>query len=199
MEWTDARSIIISRIFVKMQAGKFDPEKGEFSHWLSRVITHAMHNILRDESGRYQRPCVKGCPFNTGDYGCSKTSTGKQCGECLAYKLWANRKQREFSIQQPLPLENHAQEVYNMMDTSLDVAGAKVVIDDKIRAKLNERELVVYQVLYVEHLDEEEAGKRLGFVKKKKSTLPAGYQQILAAKKRIVLAARQVIEEQNLT
>lgn len=195
----DAFAQVLAHVYLKYHT--FDSAKGEFSHWLSRVITRKLINIIRDCHGRWSRPCIKSCPFNTGDDNCSKTSTGKQNGECLAFRLWEKRKKSEFEIKQPLPLENHMQEVYNVMDTSFDTEGAKEikeVIDSRICEKLTERDCSIYRALFIEGVTGAEVATRLGFVTKPGARVHGGYLIILAARKRIALAAKEIARDREL-
>lgn len=194
--WEDVRQMIMTRAWV--QYPLFHPEKGEFSHWLSRLITNAMTNILRDNHGIYSKPCILGCVFNTGDSTCSKTRSGRQCSECPIYRDWEKRKLDHFNVKQTLPLETHEQEVNSIQGDFLDMEGAKTVIDEKIRLKLTRQEWRIYRLIYIQGKTEHEAGKALGYKRKPGSKLAPGYLTLLNARHKFVVLAKQIIEDENL-
>jgi DNA-directed RNA polymerase specialized sigma24 family protein len=198
--WEDVKQMILIRVCVKYDSptGGFKPEKGKFSHWLSRVTTRAMTNILRDSHTKFSRPCVTGCVFNTGGDSCSRTKSGIQCAECPIYKLWEQRKLDHYRVQQTLPLENHAQEVNSMQSDFIDIEGSKHIIDARMKDKLDEGDYAIYQMIYIEGKTEKEVGKLLGYKKTGAKTYE-GYQVLLKLRKHIVEMAREIIEEENLT
>lgn len=192
--WDDVKQQILAKVFFKFHT--FDPEKGKFSHWLSRVITRAMINILRDNHTKFSRPCVTGCVFNTGNDTCSKTKSGIQCSECIIYKRWEERKLNHYRVQQTLPLDNHTQEVHAIQSDFIDIEASKVVIDEKMKEKLDTYEYNIYKLIYIEGKTEKEVGKLLGY--KKTGKMFSGYQQLLKIRKLIILKAKEIIEEQGL-
>lgn len=195
VSWEDAAQIILTRVFVKYHT--FNPSKGEFSHWLSRLITRTMINILRDNFQKWSRPCIQGCVFNTGNDTCSKTKSGKQCDECPLFKKWKSRKESHFNVKQTLPLDNHLKEANSIQSSFIDIASIKSVIDVKIKEKLNKHEYEIYKMLYIQDLDEKEVGKLLKY--RKVGKMYHGYQNILKVKKIIVAKAKEIIAEQGLT
>ncbi len=192
--WEDVAQMIMTRVFLKYHT--FDPAKGEFSHWLSRLITHKMSSILRDNHSIYSRPCIQGCVFNTGGDGCSKTKSGTQCAECPIYKSWQIRKESHFNVKQTLPLENHEQEVNQKPSDFIDIEGSKKVIDREMKLKLNKHEYKMYRMLYIKNMSEPEVGKAMKY--KKTTKMHEGYQIILAFRKKVVLIAKEIIDEQGL-
>lgn len=193
--WEDAAQLILTHVFLKYHT--FDPSKGEFSHWLSRLITRRRINILRDNHLKWSRPCIQGCVHNTGNDTCDKTPSGKQCSECPFYRAWSARKESHYAVEQTLPLENHIQEVNSIQSDFIDIEGSKTVIDAKIEEKLSKHEYMIYRLLYIEGKSEKEVGKAMGY-KKSGARMYNGYQNILKAKKVIVQCAKEIIEEQDL-
>lgn len=198
--WEDVKQMILTKVFFKYDSptAGFKPEKGPFSHWLSKVITNTKSNILRDSHTKFSRPCVTGCVFNTGGDSCSRTKSGTQCAECPIYKLWERRKLDHFRVQQTLPLENHTQEVNSIQSDFIDIEGSKVVIDARMKDKLDEYEYSIYHMIYIEGKTEKEVGRLLGYKKTGAKTYE-GYQMLLKLRKHIVEMAREIIEEENLT
>lgn len=195
LPWEDASQMILTRAFIKYHT--FDPKKGEFSHWLSRLITNERINILRNNHLKWSRPCIQGCIHNTGGDSCDRTKSGKQCAECPFYKKWIDRKESHYAIEQTLPLENHVQEVNSIQSDFIDIEGAKGVIDLKMKEKLNKHEYMIYKLLYVDGKSEKEVGKLMGY-KKTNSRMHAGYQNILKTRKKVLEMAKEIIAEENL-
>jgi len=76
------------------------PEAETFLHWLNTVISNLIKNQLRDNLGKFSRPCLtERCVFNVGADSCSKNPSGIQCSECLAYRSWEERKLDHFNIE----------------------------------------------------------------------------------------------------
>lgn len=194
LDFEDVEQIVMTRVFLKYHT--FDVERGEFSHWLSRVISNAIKNVLRENLFKWSRPCISGCAFNMGGDECSKTSSGKQCDECVIYKNWKKRKESHFQVKQTLPMENHMQEVNNKPTDSIDVQAAKNVIDEKIKDKLTEHEYKIYRLLYVDNKTEEEVGILMGY--KKTLKMGRGYQIFLGLRKKIISASKEIIEDEDL-
>ena len=195
MDFEDASQIILLRVFVKYHL--YNPEKGEFTHWLNRLITSAIKNIWRDNLTKFSRPCILQCRFNLGNNSCGYTPSGKQCEECPLYRKWKERKEDHFNVKQNLPLENHAQEVNNIQQDSIDIQGAKDKIDIAMKRKLKPFEWNLYSLLYIENKSPEEVGKILKYKPCKNSSIP-GYQQIKKFQKKVVILAKEIIEDENL-
>ncbi len=202
VSFDDVRQQVLVKVHLKYDM--FDPAKivkgrpVEFSHWVNRVITYEIRNILRNNHTIYSRPCVQGCPWNTGADTCEKTKSGLQCDECPIYKSWRERKESHFNVKQTLPLENHMREVDGSpANEFIDIEESKAVIDRYMRDKLTKHEWRIYKALYIQHKSEREVGKALGYKKPKTKMFP-GYLTILKLKKRFVVLAKEIIEEKNL-
>ena len=198
--WEDVKQIILTKVFFKYDSptAGYIPEKGPFPNWLSRVITNAKHNILRDSHTKFSRPCVTGCPHNAGGDTCLMTPSKIQCAECPLYRKWERSKLDHYRVQQTLPLENHTQEVNSIQSDFIDIEGSKHIIDVKMKVKLDEHEYAIYRMIYIEGMTEKEVGKLLGYKKTGAKTYE-GYQMLLKLRKHIVEMAKEIIEEENLT
>ncbi len=200
----DIKQVILSRVYLKYHT--YDHKRPEgFSHWLSAVISSVIKNALRDLHYIHSRPCIQGrggCVFNTGNGTCSKNSSGIQCSQCLAYKLWEAKKKAHNAIKQTLPLENHLREVEMRPTDSVDIEAAKLVIDREIKEKLNLHEWRMYKMLYIQNKDEREVGRLMKYKATKKDStskkMYPGYLTILKFKKKVVMLSREIIEDQNL-
>ena len=213
--WEDAHQMIL--IHISRQYPKFDEAKGEFSHWVQKVITNKILGIWRDNYIKYARPCVVGCIFNGGGESCTKTPSGRQCSECPLYREWEKRKKDHHIVKQPLPLENHIQEASSIDARShasdfVDYEGIKKIVDKEMRKRLTPIEWKVYKLLIIKKGDrkktekevEKEAAKLLGFKDKKRTKTGRkrrtfnGYLSVLALRHRFVAEAKKIIAEMNL-
>jgi hypothetical protein len=91
ISFEDVSQMLLIRAFNKYHT--YIPEKGEFSHWVNRLISNALNNILRDNLQKFSRPCIQGCQFNLGDSHCSYTKSGQQCSECPLYRKWKKKEE----------------------------------------------------------------------------------------------------------
>jgi RNA polymerase sigma factor (sigma-70 family) len=194
VSFEDLRQIITIHAFVKYHT--FDPQRGPFLNWINRVITHQIRNVLRNNFTIYSRPCIQGCPFNTGGDGCSKTTHGKQGPECLIYRIWEKKKLSHHNVKQTLPLETHIKEIDSQPGDFIDIESRKKVIDSEMKKRLNPKDYKIYKALYIDNKSEKEVGGSLGL--KKVGRMWSGYQRILQAKKVIVATAKCIIEEEDL-
>lgn len=195
LDFADVRQIIILRVFNKYHL--FDENRGKFTHWLNRLISSAIKNILRDSLTKYSRPCIVGCRFNLGGENCGYTKSGLQCEECPLFKSWKERKQNHFNVEQSLPLETHEQEVNSLPGDFVDYAGAKEVLDKEMKIRLKPFEYKIYYLLYIEFKSPKQVGKILKYKKSKNSDIP-GYQAIRKSKKRIIEVAKKIIKDEGL-
>jgi hypothetical protein len=177
----------------------YDENKSEFSHWINRLISNQLRNILRDNLGIFSRPCIMGCVHNLGDEFCDYTESKKQCSECPLYAKWEKKKKDHFNVAQSLPLSNHEQEVNSKIDDFFDMEKAKAIIDVKIKQKLNNHEWQIYSLLFIQNKTSEEAQQILNLKYNKKDNTKTNYQQINKVKKRIIVIVKEIINEEGLT
>ncbi len=190
----DVRQIILFRIWTKYET--FNPEKGELSHWAARVITNSWKNIMRDNYLIYARPCIQQCIYNMGNDNCSMTPSGKQCSECKAYKLWAEKKENHHNIKQTLSIETHIKEAEKINCDFQNIEEMKLVVDKKMKEYLNDYEWGIYKSLYIDNIDEKKVGKKLNL--KKVGKMYPGYQILLKLKHKFKELAKKIIEDEGL-
>lgn len=195
IDFEDVCQIITIHVFEKYD--QYNEKKGEFSHWVNRIISNRIHNILRDNYYKHNRPCV-GCLLNLGGDTCSFTTSGTQCSECPLFARWKQKKESHFNVKQTLTLETHSQEVNNTPCDFIDIGAKKQIIDEKMKLLLSSAEYSWYILLYINHSSPEEAGEKLGFKKGENSEIP-GYQMYLKAKKKIIQLAQKIILEEGLS
>jgi len=195
LAFEDVRQLLLIHAFEKYY--QFEPLKGEFSHWVNRMISNRMKNILRDNLQKFSRPCVQGCQFNLGDNACGFTASKTQCSECPLYAKWKRKKESEYNIKQGLSLDAHIQEVNNIQSDFTDIDQYRRMLDEKLPEYLTVQEFRIYGLLFNEHKTEKEVGEILKFAKAKNSET-AGYQTIHKAKLKIIKMAKKVIFEEGI-
>jgi hypothetical protein len=138
-----------------------------------------------------------GCTYNLGCDNCGYTSSGKQCEECPLFANWKQKKEQQYNIKSSLSLEDHGDEVANVMTDFIDVNKSKEIIDSKIKEKLSVEEYKIYTLLFIQNKTMEEAGKILKLKRASSSHIP-GYQNLLKVKKKIITVSRQIIIDEGL-
>jgi DNA-directed RNA polymerase specialized sigma24 family protein len=194
LDWEDVESMLLARVYLKFHL--YD-EKQPLEHWVNRVISNFIKNLLRDNLTKFIRPCVLNCIYNLGGTACGYTKSGTQCGECKLYANWQHKKESQFNIKASLPLENHSQEINNKQSDFIDIEKAKKIIDEKIKEKLDRREKKIYRLLYIEYMTAQEASD---FLVKENSKLYEGesYAKILEFQKKIIRLSKEIIEDEDL-
>lgn len=200
LEWQDVASILMARLWEKLDL--YD-ESRPLENWVNRVVTNALNNLERSHWYKYARPCICAgeyggvCVFNTGGNGCKKTPSKIQCNECPMYATWAQKKAIKLNIASPVALEDHINESHSLPEDSVDVDKAKQVIDEKILTQLNEHEIRLYKLMYIDNLPLEVVGKRMKY-KVQPNNKIAGYQVLLKFSRRVRVMAKEIIYEHEL-
>ena len=200
MEWDDVSSILLTRIYQKFNL--YDQTQ-PLDRWANTLISNAINNLLRDKIWKIARPCIAAtsygnpCAFCLPNDKCSWTKSGLQDDSCRYFKNWLKKKQVKHAIASPVSIENHLNESHGTYSDFIDIEGAKKVIDEKIISKLNREEVKIYKLVYIRHLELEEAGEKMGYKKQKNSPIP-GYLVMKAALVKIRELARVIIEEEGL-
>lgn len=198
--WEDVSAVIIERIWNKFDL--YEPSK-PLDRWVNTVITNAIANILRQNLWKTARPCVAAtaygncCVYNMGSNRCSWTKSGLQDSTCHFFANWEKKKQAKFAISTPLSIENHTDESHSIQEDFLDIDKAKRIIDEKIMPRLSKDDAKIYRMLYIEHMEMEDVGIKMGY-KKTTETMPAGYLQIRSAVLRIKQITKEIINEEDL-
>lgn len=186
LSFDDVSQIVLVRIVDKYHT--FDSSKGEFTHWVNRVITHTIYNVLRDNYLKYSRPCILGCIHNTGDDNCSLTKNGKQCAQCPLFRDWERLKKPQFNINQPLSLDNHIQE---LNEEFYDIGHAVPALNIAMKKRLKPLEWKIYKEMYIDRKSEdirEDTIKSYGI----------SYPAFTKLKELFIKTAREIIEEESL-
>lgn len=186
------------RLHIYKKWDKWDPSR-PMRPWLNQVINHQMTNMLRNHYSNFSRPCLK-CEFNTGDYGCKLYGT--QSNSCKLYKKWEGGKKSAYDVKFPLSIHspNHdnpettLENVLQATENSINIENLMPVFHETMKKHLTNIEWKVYKHMFLEHLEDEEVAKKMGYKLSLKEGRPA-YRQISKIKSRILQKARIIVGE----
>ena len=202
-DFEDVEQIIKAHIYKKWD--QWDQERS-LKPWVNKIITNQMKNILRNNYSNFVRPCLN-CPFNQctikdgkdGSKGalCGFTKTGLQDSSCPLYAKWERTKKSAYDIKMALTLENHSHEVGCMTDDSFDVMEAQDKLNVFMKKELSEKQYIVYDLLFVQHKEEEVVAKIMGYKTSEKGR-KAGYKQIKNLKKVFKDKAQAILQKEDV-
>lgn len=194
LAWMDFQDVSqILRIHIYKKWTLYDVTK-PLEPWLNRIITNQIKNLIRNNYGNYSRPCLKCAAAESGDL-CSIYV--KQCSSCPLYANWEKSKKGAHDTKLPLSLENHSQEVFNMVSDSFDVEIAADKLHKRMKSVLKPNEWSIYELLYVKHLSEGDVAKIMGYKTSEKNR-PPGYKHIKNVKKIIIAKAKKILQNGEL-
>lgn len=185
LDYDDVCQIIRAHIHKKWS--QWDQSRS-LEPWLNRIISNQLKNILRNNYGNYVRPCLN-CPFNQsgsidGENGlCGFTSSGLQCSECPLFAKWEKTKKAAYNTKMALTLENHQSEAKSLPGENLwnmDESIEKIHV--YMKKELSEKKYKVYEMLYIQNIDDDEVAKIMGYKTTEKGR-SAGYKQMRNLKK----------------
>jgi len=194
LSWIDYDDVSqIIRIHIYEKWNQYDPAKS-LRPWLNRVITNQLKNIIRNNYTNYSRPCLR-CAAAEDQNSCRIYSS--QSSECPLYAYWEKRKQSAYNLKIPLALENHAQEVSSIHEDYIDYDAQIKKIANKMKEVLKPTEMLVFESLFIKHMDDLDVAKILGFKTSEKKRSP-GYKQIQNIKKTIIVKIKKLIEKGDI-
>lgn len=191
VDFDDIKQLLLIHIFKKWN--QFDPDKGELSHWVSKICSAQIKNHWRNFLGNTVPPCDY-CPANEGGDKCRifGTQDPTQCG-ILA--KWAKTKTEKYNLRLAANIDEHEHTLYKD-GNEINYEQALTTITNLIRKELTKRQFLIYQMLYLENKTESEVGKELGY--KSSHGRSAGYASILAYKKIIIQKIKNIIREHDI-
>ena len=186
MDFDDVAQIL--RIHIHKKWNMYDP-KQPLAPWINRIVSNQIKNLIRNNYGNYSRPCLK-CAAAEDDEHCN--IYGKQCSACPLYAAWEKNKKNAHDTKLPLALENHTKEVHEMQDGKINIEESANNIHRKMQQVLKPTEWKVYQMLYIEHKDEDQVASSMGYKTNEKNRAP-GYKQVQNIKKAIMIKVKKYI------
>ena len=192
IDYDDVSQIIRLHIYEKWHL--YDVNK-PLGPWLNRIISNQIKNLIRNHYGNFTRPCLK-CEAADGEASCKIYK--EQCSDCPLYEKWERSKKSAYNIKIPLALEDHSFEVNSIKINDASTLENNIKkLHFKMKEVLRPNEWIVYETLYVENLDEQEAAERLGLKSNERNRKP-GYKQIQNIKKSILKKVKENVEKGNI-
>lgn len=186
MDFSDVSQIL--RIHIYKKWNLYDPKK-PLAPWINRIVSNQIKNLIRNNYGNYSRPCLK-CAAAEQEDGCSIYAS--QCSKCPLYAKWEKSKKSAHNIKLPVALENHTQEVHNIIEDEIDIEKTAKNIHAKMQQVLKPIEWKFYDLYYVQHKSEEESAKSMGYKTTEKNR-KIGYKQVKNLKKSIMIKVKKYL------
>ncbi|HIB44032.1 MAG TPA: hypothetical protein EYO37_08740 [Nitrospina sp.] len=200
-DFDDVAQIIRAHIFKKWalwdQSRPLEP-------WINKIISNQLKNILRNHYSNFARPCLN-CEYNqSAEQGegqianlCAFTPSGLQCNECDLYAKWEKTKKNAYDIKMPLSLEFHAYTKNTNPEDHFDISRATISLHIRIKAALTSKHYLVYKMLFIDGISEEEVARILGYKSNEKGR-KAGYKQIKNLKNQYKKLAKKIIQKEDI-
>ena len=200
-DFDDVAQIIRAHIFKKWalwdQSRPLEP-------WINKIISNQLKNILRNHYSNFARPCLN-CEYNqSAEQGegqvanlCAFTPSGLQCNECDLYAKWEKTKKNAYDIKMPLSLEFHAYTKSTNPEDHFDISRATKSLHIRIKGALTARHYLVYKMLFIDGISEEEVARILGYKSNEKGR-KAGYKQIKNLKNQYKKLAKKIIQKEDI-
>lgn len=200
-DFEDVEQIIKAHIHKKWH--QWDQSRS-LKPWINKIITNQMKNILRNNYSNFVRPCLS-CPFNqscaTKNGGesslCGFTKSGSQDSSCPLYAKWERTKKPAYGIKMALALENHSHEANAIQDNDFNMTDAQNKLNEFMKEELSEKQFQVYDLLFIQHMDEEVVAKKMGYKTSEKGR-KAGYKQIKNLKKIFKQKAQEILQTKDV-
>ena len=186
MDFSDVSQIL--RIHIYKKWNLYDPKK-PLAPWVNRIVSNQIKNLIRNNYGNYSRPCLR-CAAAEQEDGC--TIYASQCSKCPLYAKWEKSKKSAHDIKLPVALENHTQEVHNIIEDEIDIEKTAKNIHTKMQQILKPIEWKFYELYYIKHKSEEESAKLMGYKTTEKNR-KIGYKQVKNLKKSIMIKVKKYL------
>jgi DNA-directed RNA polymerase specialized sigma24 family protein len=186
MDFSDVSQIL--RIHIYKKWNLYDPNK-PLAPWVNRIVSNQIKNLIRNNYGNYSRPCLR-CAAAEQEDGC--TIYASQCSKCPLYAKWEKSKKSAHDIKLPVALENHTQEVHNIIEDEIDIEKTAKNIHAKMQQVLKPIEWKFYELYYIKHKSEEESAKLMGYKTTEKNR-KIGYKQVKNLKKSIMTKVKKYL------
>ena len=184
MDFGDVSQIL--RIHINKKWHLYNQTK-PLAPWVNRIISNQIKNLIRNNYSNYTRPCLK-CAAAESEDGCAIYT--KQCTNCPLYANWFKNKKNAHDTKLPLPMENHLNEIHEIRNESINLEKTAENIHEKMEKILKPIEWKIYRYLYVEHKDDQQVAKLMGYRTSEKNRA-AGYKQIKNLKKAILIKVKK--------
>lgn len=200
-DFDDVAQIIRAHIFKKWS--QWDQSR-PLEPWVNKIISNQLKNILRNHYSNFARPCLN-CEHNQsaeqteGQIAnlCAFTPSGLQCNECDLFAKWEKTKKNAYDIKMPLSLEFHSYTKNTNPEDHFDISRATATLHIKIQSALTPKHYLVYKMLFIDGISEEEVARILGYKSNEKGR-KAGYKQIKNLKNQYKSIAKKIIQKEDI-
>ena len=110
------------------------------------------------------------------------------------YSKWERTKKSAYDIKMAVTIENHPTEIFSMQDTYVDINQSIEKLSKELKKALPPKQYKIYDMLYVQHMEEEEVAKIMGYKTTEKGR-KAGYKQLKNLKKIFKDKAIQILKK----
>jgi hypothetical protein len=192
IDYEDASQIIRSHIFIKWN--KWDQSR-PFANWCNSVVSHQTRNIIKKIYTDAIIPCHN-CSANEGNNSCR--IYGIQCATCPLYAKWLKSKSKKHAMQMADSYEEMQDTVKNSgvsHDHFKEYSPEKLHV--LIKPLLTKFQAKVYDMMYVQNMDDIKVAESLGYKTSEKSR-KIGYKSIQKLKKIFITKAKEVLVNNDL-
>ncbi len=186
-DFEDVCQIIRAHIYQKWD--QWDQSR-PLEPWANRIISNQIKNILRNHYSNFVRPCLN-CPFNQTENAnpskigslCGFTPSGMQDSSCPLYAKWEKTKKSAYDIKMAVTIESEQGTVLQIAQDVFNIDHATHKLHIEMRKVLPVKQYEIYDMLFIQHMEEEDVAKALGYKSNEKGR-KAGYKQIKNLRKK---------------
>ena len=183
------------KIHIYQKFHKWD-QKREFAPWCSTVIHNQIQNKKRNLWRNHEKPCSD-CYFNKGMGACSFTSSGEQCSECPQFYHWSKKKKNAYEIKTATSVETDEGEIPFGSPVEVDCEAFIQKLDfilqrDLAKDLIDNTTYRIFQLTWVEKLDDKEVARQMGYKSKEKDRNP-GYRTLATHRKIVHERAKEIL------
>lgn len=191
LDYDDIRSILLLHIWKKFELWD---QKMPLEPYINRICENQLINIQRNLYYNFSKPCLN-CPQSEGLDNFCKLYGTQDASKCKILATWNGCKKNAYNIKLPCTIEHHQNELSLKEDNSSNIFNVIPDFHRLMEDILEKNELVVYRHLYIEHKDQKDLNKILGYTVSNKS---AGYKTISNLKKSILDKAKKLLKNNDL-
>lgn len=195
LDYDDVCQIIRLHVYNKLHLWD---QKRAFKPWLSVLVSNQIKNLIRNHYTNFAKPCLQ-CPHYGGGEDCAMTKSGEQDISCGLFHNWRKKKENAYNLKLPLSLDTSIFMSDNLYDENVDYDEKVSKIHVLVLNKLNDRNKVIYTMLFIENASDEEVALKFNFKKDTSKRKTPRYKQINNLKKKFYNIAKDILQGDDLT
>lgn len=190
IQWIDFKDVAqIIRLHIYAKWYLYDSTKA-IRPWVAKIVSNQIRNLVRNVYYNKAPVCSR-CPANQGNELCGIFG-GIHDRRCPVYQAWTTKKQDQYNVSIPLPLENHLEEVHEAPYDHIDVERAATEIHARMLEILSGKERRAYELMFVHGMSDKEVAEKLGYPPTS-SGRQAGYRVLTGLRASIIQKVRKLI------